>query len=498
MRITKSLISGDSTIRKSLYDSVLRHIMSMVEFPSNTPIVYDQELFNIAQPGSTIGEKETTIVGSARRVVVGVEEMRNEHSRTANHIAGHLEDYLFKDDRYGVYVSQLMAAYDTTLTIDFRSPHKSELTNLANRFNYRNDVGTSTMMTGGEFFYYVPREVLYPIIDVHNLAMDRDPELPSLDKYLLGNLSEWVTVIKDQSNEQGQFAARLQVSGIQLIFDVSEVKPVKNENFHQVEIRVSFTNERPTHLQTDFPLYVCGLAMPIEYHPQVDSPWVVERTGFKNKLISDADENLKNLTYTYPWLYTGEFIGGVGLNFIQIFASDVDLYGQIGEFKLLSLSELPIEFTDKALAYIKDEQKKDPTLKNSAIRVGLYVSGTRVDYRSVWCDEDLVFYSDVPIEIHKRYQISIELRCQFAVEDKKAIDSFKNHPEFLYDYFSALYPKHIDNKQYFPVNWDKLLDRNNVPVEVLDTVAEVTRTTPQKSTGIKTIHENTIITSSRG
>lgn len=533
MRITRSLSSIDATVRKSLYDSVIRHVMALVQFPETANIIYDDdELRNTFQPGSTAGEKDKSVLGSERRITVSIEEMRNEHDRTARQVAGHLEDYIYRDPRYGVYIYPIPAAYDTTFTLQFRSHSKSEIKRVINSIMLRQDQGHTSFMTGGEFFYYIPKELFNIVVDVHNTAIDRDLALPSVDKYLLDNLADWVTIASDQATDQLQFTARHMLAGLQLIFDASEIKSDKSETYFSVNVTVTFTHERPVDIQADFPLYVTGNPMPDGYHPKSMSPWIVERDGFRNKLIEGADNVLEWESFQYPWLLTGEFVGEVGKNVSILLASDIlPAPDENGDVCLLGLAELPVEFTESTMTYLRKMQAKNKHMDNSVIRIGYYINGTRVDSKNVYWDENLVLWTTVTPEVHKRHQIAVEVVTQLDTRDKSELDTMKEHPSFLWEYIAAFFPWILENKPrptipghidptnpglspYNPpnpiypndpgsvtkpwetVDWDSIKDKVIVTTPVLDAVADATSQVPEVyrgSTGMKTIHVGTII-----
>ena len=485
MRMTRSLSSIDASIRKSLYDSVIQHILELAKFPKSIPVVYGEELNNILQPGSETGEQSDVVIGSDRRVKVDVEEMRSQAGKHSRHLSGHIEEYIYHEPRYGIYIYPIVAEYETTFNLQFRSHSKSEIVNVMNGLIIRQDGGNHSFMTGGEYFYYIPKEMFSVIIDLYTVASVEDKELPEMSDYLLSNLAEWVTVTMDQSGKQGQFTARREVSGIQLIITSEDLKTDKNDKYYTIDINVKFTHERPTDIQVEFPLYATGVALPEQYHPQNDSPWIVERTGHKNGLIESADDIVSDVYFTYPYLYTGEFIGGVGSNVAQLFASDI--CPSVGNTKLLSIYELPFGFTGATIDYLRDMQRQDPSMVNSVIQLGLYIDGVRVEGKYTYCDQSLSYHTSVDIKVHRRHQIAIECIREFNETNMGMLDSMRTHPRFFREFVQAFYP-------YMEVcTEEELVDKVTVPIKELDDFAESTIKNKSLSSGLKTVHVGSII-----
>lgn len=512
MRATFTIDSSDQSVRKSLYDSLNDSIKKLLMIP-DVPTYYEGSLGNYFQPESTIGEKRSLVIGADRRLVVSVDEERNVHGRTARHTSGLIEGDIFHDPRYKIHLMPIMASYDVTFNINFKSTSKNEVNKLIRNINFRQDQGKVNLFTGGEYHYNIPLGAIELIIDAYNTASIHDTEMPSIDKYLMGGMSSAVTVVAAQDGKQATLVSKHEVTNIDMEYDTSGLKTDKAETYYQVDINFVFTYERPDDVQCIFPLYLAGNPINKVWFPSEEPPFIHNNErGYLNPLQESCKDMILHSWMKIPWHLTAEPVDGIGADILPILTSDVNphiLDPVDGKWEIVTLDELPIEFPKHTLDYIESIQKKDPTLGSSIIDFGYYEDGLRVENDNFTLDNDGKFVCDLPPVVTYRYQIVISIKITLDYENREVLDSLREHPPVFVDYVKSLYPS-IDDSINSGVNlpdevklWlsdDKLIEigkSETVPIIALDTLADLSVRYTKQNGGMKTQHITTVMVKPR-
>lgn len=501
MRIITSLSNVDGVLRKTLYDSVVRNLISGVGLDPKTKIVYEGDLENHFQPNSTEGIQTQIDFGDVNTITVRVDEEPDRHSASVRSVDINLEEDIFFDNRYGMKITPVCETFDTKLTLSFRTPSKDAAKRLVQRLKTRINTGEGAILTGGEFSYPIPHKALEAVVDLYNTAIVKDEAgAGKVDEFFQKNLADWVTITAKQNGEGAQFTARKQIAGIHLIYDHEDPSYDKRETNYVTEFSVSFKLERPSELRIEYPLVVAGTPMPEEYWPNIDPPWIIPRTGYLNPLI-ESEQYIDNYVLSIPWHYTVDYVGGTGKDTIIIFSSDCapESYDAKNPepYCIVDLNELPFGFTPEFFEYLKWVAVNDKHMLTSIFRVGFHVSGLRVEPLNVWIDEDLRIWSDAPYVVWKRNQFTLELVKELNYDSKKTIDSLREFPKVLWQYVDAIAPDITQNPPSSPnnpttIDWPSLISKDRVPVVVLDEVVEVVNKSP-RNIGMITIHSNSIL-----
>ena len=80
MRIITTLSNVDGVLRKTLYDSVVRNLISGIGLSPDTKIKYEGDLENNHQPLSEEGQKTAIDFGQIRTITVVVDEEPDPHA----------------------------------------------------------------------------------------------------------------------------------------------------------------------------------------------------------------------------------------------------------------------------------------------------------------------------------------------------------------------------------------------------------------------------------
>lgn len=516
MRIITSLSSVDNVLRKTLYDSVVRNLISGVGLDPKTSIKYEGDLENNFQPLSTEGFKTSVDFGDIKTITVQVDEEPDAHSASVRSVDINLEEDIFFDPRYGLKITPICETFNTKLTLSFRTTSKDEAKRLVQRLRTRINSGEGAIMTGGEFSYPIPHDALQVIIDLHTTACEKDESgAGPVDEFFLNNLAKWVTVGTKQNGKGAQFIARKQISGIHLIYDHEEPTFDKRETNYTTSFSVSFRLERPSELRIEYPVVVAGSPMPEDYWPELDPPWIVQRTGYKNPLI-ESEQYIDDYVLKLPWHFTVDYEGGSGKDTVIFFSSDCapESYDENNPepYCIIDLNELPFGFTPEFTEYLKYVAIKDKHMLNSIFKVGFHVSGLRVEPLNVWLDENLHVWSDAPYRVWKRNQFTLELVTELSYDSNKTIDSLREFPKVLWQYIDAIAPSltqsnNSGNGSTLPsypgqrpsgsnndnvIDWDNIITKDRVPVSVLDDITKAVSKEPTKI-GMITIHNNSIL-----
>lgn len=513
MRVTFPVDSVDSTIKKSLFDSINNNIKELLGI-KDIPTFYEGGLANYFQPGSTIGEKEKVTIGSQRRMVVMVDEVPNEHSVTARHTSGLIEGNIFEDPRYNIFGMPIPHNYDVTFTVNVRSPSRNEINQLIQGIRFRQNQGRLNFMTGGEFHYYIPLEAIQLLVDLHTTASQLDTTLPSVDKYIMGGMTSPVTVMTDQKGGQTQLAARHEVAGIELTYDTIGLKTDKTESYYYTEITFSFSYDSPQDFQVIYPLFLAGNSLNVEWWPHEFSPFIVDYDrAYRNPLIKAGEDMNAFEWMQIPWHYTGEHIGSLPEGNLPLITFDINPHevepDADGWILIFNFSELPIGFTDNTYTYFKDVAINDSTFARSIITVTFYAGTFSIARENIRVDSDLNVWVKVEREIHVRYSVSIDIQINLHTNNKETLDTMRDHPDVFVGYIKTIYPKLPDNDKWLwdkpavngrpPKDWlteeglEELLEKDYVPTEALDQLGDLSDRSKLPHKGMKTQHISTVL-----
>lgn len=468
--------SLDLTVRKSVIDGVVQRVLmeSGIEKPD---IVY-VDAFNTAhQPDSTLGEETGVEYAATERIYVEVSDERDEMSRINRNVGMGNEVPFFKNDVDQVRAWAVRSKYKATVTFRRNAESPDELQRWVNRLNSLIDMGRFTLVTEAEAYYYIPKGVLRLLNETYKASEVRVPKFAAFVDYLKAYFHPAVFVAGNVAGGQATMAVRWSPTRMEVVYESELPTWDKEENHYESTFSITFEYERPEEVACVYPYIINQTALPDEYQPQIDPPWMeneddVERSMPQKQFDGTWWDNEARQLVQLPYLLcpTEQFhrthtpLERIA---VPIFGTDV-AFGEenMSNPVVCTTDDLPYVWNPELLPYIEHCRAIDPTGMTGVFRMEMFEEGARIE-PSLYHWEGEEFSLKREMDVTKNYFLTERVIFDWRNIDLWPLNRYPKAAEILVKW---LFPK-LDTPDWWwdlpslpPSVWDEIKkETHNVP-----------------------------------
>jgi len=491
-----------TTVQKAVTDNVTKNVLANMGI-NHADIIYEgNEFTEQSQTGSTIGEVRAQSFGNAERIVLSVDETRDQLTRLERGTGYDIETPFFLDLEHGVKLSPSMVKYDVNVTVKRRAPSKAVVQRWCNEIQRKLDMGGGILETQAEFYFNIPAPALNLLKECHDTKFfGRAPEydlLTYFKRYFTNN----VTLTSNLSGAVRDYAVRYTELRILGVFDTDGPQVVKGDGFTawECEFTFKFNYHRPEAVEACFPIILNNTLVSKMWWLDNLAPGLVDYSDGKAGSFVEAAMHIAEPTHLRLPLYIPQCdtpdlpypfssIGHIDLAIIHLeMDPSIDppnlLFNLEGLGDEISLSEL-------FLWYLKDSHSTDPCGLDSIFKIWLYEDSNLVTDCKVTVDQDFNVWYSGSIYISSTYRIRIVILMDWSELTEMGFDWLRQYPDFVQVLLDEFRPD-VSDKVYIDP------DRTNIKPRVLDNVVDELSNYDVniKSGTIRTmitVHNNTLI-----
>lgn len=478
----------DITIRKAIIDGVVNRLMRESGIPESD-IFYNDTFNNFHQPGSTEGEESKVEYASQNRVLVDVNEERDEMARINRGVGLNMEIPFFFDEENEVKAWAIRTNYNVEIVFTRKSQSEDELLRWTNRLNSLLDMGRYSMVTESEAYFQIPSNFLKLLNACYVAAETRVPKHDNFPTYLRANFGKGISTIANDAGKQKSLVVRYDPTRLEVVYDIGAPTFDKDDNQWSATFNAKFEYQRPEEICCTYPYIINQTQVADEYMPEIDPPWIaneedVDRSPIQSSFDGTWWMNVPRELVRLPYLLspTEQFHrthSPLKSKLLHIFGTDIS-FGEENMVNpyVMSTDDLPYVWNPDLLPYIRHCRAIDPTGMTGVFRIELFEHGLRIEPRLYrWENDEL--YLTREMNVRKSYYLT-----ESVVSDWRGMDLWplQKYPKAAGILISWLFPS-LDFPDWWwelptlpPSIWDEIIDgvggdgfRNNAMLTVINT-----------------------------
>lgn len=382
--------SLDTTVRKSLLDGIITRLLMESGMDPKEVVFTDPEFNTQFQAGATVGEQDQIAYALPDRMYIEVEEERDEMERIARGAGLNMEMLFFLNQDDQIRIAPVRTFYNVTISFKKKSRSRSVLLQEVNRFNALIDQGRYSMMTESEMYCILPKSMLQLLWDCWKTAEARVPRHPTFLSYLKAYFHPSVTKVSNVAGGQQNLAWLYHATRIEVVYDPQPPTQTKDENFWEMDFRVSFRYQRPEQFLVSYPYIINQTPMPEDWFPKPEAPWLSDEEGVWRSLYQLQQDRAAH-TNEYPPLIRLPYLLSPKEQFEALRRppeqEEIPLFGTSVAFgednmvnsDVLDTSNLPYQWAKEIREYIDYCRAFDPTGMVCMFRFKVYKNGSLVE-----------------------------------------------------------------------------------------------------------------------
>ncbi|MGL5397277.1 MAG: hypothetical protein ACRDBQ_18670 [Shewanella sp.] len=478
----------DVTIRKAIIDGVVYRLMRESGV-SESDVYFNDTFNNMRQPGSTEGDIIPVEYAAQNRILIDVNEERDEMARINRGVGLDMEIPFFNDVENEVKAWAVRTNYNVEIVFTRRSKSQDELLRWTNRLNSLLDMGRYSMMTESEAYFQLPPNFLKLLNACYVAAETRVKKNESFAAYLHSNFGEGISTISNDAGNQKSLVVRYAPTRLEVVYDVAPPAHDKDEDQWTATFSAKFEYQRPEEIGCVYPYIINQTPVADEYMPQIDPPWLtneedVDRSPIQTSFDGTWWQNVPRELIRLPYLLapTEQFQrihSPLKSKLLHIFGTDI-AFGEenMSNPYVLSTDDLPYEWNPELLPYINHCRVIDPTGMTGVFRTEIFEHGLIIEPRLYkWEGNEL--YLNREMDVRKSYFITESVMSDWRGMDLWPLQKYPRAAGILINWlFPTLsFPDWWWELPTLPPSiWEEIIDgvngpnvRNHVMLTVLNT-----------------------------
>lgn len=441
-----------ATIHRQVIDSVVFNVLRQLGY-DQADVIYNGAYLTTAQPGSTIGEKRELSYGATDKVVVEIDEQRDDEALNDRGMGFEYQPPFFHNEFFGIILAPDNARYNVDVTISRRAASRAVISSWANELRRKFALGRDVIETQASYHYRIPPTLLNLLGDLHKAMTAKLSDKFDLLDLLVNGFSKAVTVISNQSGQYQEYAVRNTLTRILSVFDPSaemEQEKDKDSGAWTGRFQFRFTYERPEAVTAYYPAILNNTLLAPEWWQERVMPGIGDMRGAIRNVYIDAQDSLRE---TIPFINLPVYLPNCDVPSLPHMGRDpreldlvlgylelepTELQPLVPFFNLTQLGN--IQLSPALLAYLKEAYEDTPDGSNSIIRVMVYEDNHQLDPAVILVDSALNVVGNFQAKIECTYRFAITTRLNWCWLPNEAVEIIRRHPIFIWDWLKDFHP----------------------------------------------------------
>lgn len=469
-----------NTMSHIFIHSVVENVLAMLEIKDPDILYIGGSYDNSSQPNTTYGEQRDTSYGNTERIIIEVDEERNEESAFTRALGYDYNVPIFKDATIGASIAPNYVGYDVTITISRRAAARSMLGGWTNALQAKIDQGLDQFLTQGTLHYLIPNAAMNLTYALYQAKYSKLTPVPKFKDYLKRHLAPAVGVVSNMAGKQPEWVVRETECRLICFFTNDGIRrETANETgAFKSTFTVKFTYLRPEIMQLSYCPMVCNTLLdPKWWFDPTIAGLSDESHAVKDIYVDNQDKIIKQYAKVNLPVFLPE-CDAPDINLLSRQPEEIDLFhgylelpGVVADKHLLfNLKELDDSYslTYNQIKYIRKRLAvtNDHHFMSGLFRVTIYKNGYELRKSSVYLDESLDIWMLSPVDVKAVYNFSISLRTTFEGLSEEEQSIVAECPGIIKDILTQFHPDlvgtndnvSIPNDQFYNPEFDDIRD----------------------------------------
>lgn len=442
-----------STLRPVVMD-IIRQIMEITRIPTETSILFPDDINKTHQPGSAVSEeaRNRTIFPSNDKVQIDVEEQYDETSILSTAVARPEHLPIFTDDEIGVMVKPVYSKTNVAITFRYKSNSKIGVNRWRDDIRTRTSTGRDINLHKGTYSYAIPIEIMIILKEIHRLRELQAGYDESFELYILNKFTTRFTELTNQGGTYVQPAIAETQMRIVGMFDFSYA-PEKIENAEDSEgwigaFSYRFSFDKAVACNLRYPAMIHNQTLSKKYRPSEEA-YDIDKHMQSFSLSMDAFAFFEaqqqlglvidpKAGMTLPW-YDEFQPNSIPSGSVSIFSALCQILPD-NLREICDLKDLGTVGIDADILKFMMESEYPFLAKpyKSILNVSLYKSMRLQKYDQITVDNQLMVRSTADLSLRTSHRIRFSIIADWQLLDKAALDRLRLYPEALVKVISAV------------------------------------------------------------
>lgn len=436
---------------------VARAILKATRAPSNARVVYPDHMGAIAQKGSTVdsdqNDDSVNFTNSSEAIYIEMEERPIEDRVLSTAVTQQEHALVFHDPALGIRVKPVYTPTEVTVNFRLRFKDKTAADRWVNGIKTAYSAGRVENLHEVSYHYGVPPEILYILVELHQLRENVAPYNETLEKWFRDHMTTRAVTLTNLSGNLDHASLVIAETQIRVLgwFDFTYI-PEKGEKADDggtwtCGFDYRFQYDKVTDCVIEYPLMVHNQIIPekiraeyMPYRPEDRLAYVSYSRFAFNRADSYKPFSLSSLDgFSIP-----EFDDWVPARVIAKTTSICRVMVEVAESDprdVLNLGQLgDWELNPIILDFLKGEAPYLGIFGKSVFHIGMFIGQ--------YPKQDVPVVVDADLNVRTQYDMSLRdinhMRLSFVFDwtalDKPALDRLRRHPEVVRLLLGALLP----------------------------------------------------------
>lgn len=442
-----------SILRPVVLD-IVRQILEITKIPQSTPILYPDDVGQVAQPGSTIdpNDKQKNIFPNNDKVTIEVEEDFDPANILSSAVFTTEHNPIFHDTDIGVYIKPVYSSNIVSINFKYKTKSKSMANRWRDDIQQRTSAGREMNLHQISYHYTLPVAVVAIAKEIHRLREAVDGYTETFAKYFQNKSTSRLTEVSDMGGTFSQPAIAETQKRIVGQFNFAAA-PEKIENDEDGSgwigsFTYTFKYDKPIACNMKYPVMVHNQVLSEKYRPSEGS-YNLDDHPESNSTSFNSMRNFE--AQLQAGLYSGPDLGIVLPKFDEFTPSSIPT-GTISVFSalcqisqddkksLINFKQLgDINIQPDVLEFI--EKSEYPFITKpyqSILQLDLYRRNALATAGLIVVDQNLDAKSINDLSLRTSHRVRFSIVANIGLLSPAAIERLKLYPKALVAILTAI------------------------------------------------------------
>jgi hypothetical protein len=476
--ISVVVVETKQSILRPVVLDIVRQILEITKIPVTTPILYPDDVGQVAQPGSTIDplDNQKNIFPNNDKVTIEVDEEFDPANILSSAVFKTEHNPVFHDTDIGTYIKPVYSSNMVSINFKYKTKSKSMAERWKNDIQHRTSAGRDINLHQVSYHFIIPVAMVNIVKEIHRLREAVDGYNETFAKYFQNKSTQRLTEVTDQGGTFVQPAIAETQKRIVGQFNFAAA-PEKIENDEDGSgwigsFTYTFKYDKAIACNMKYPVMIHNQILSERYRPS-EGAYDLDDHPESN---SESFNSMRNFeAQLQAGLYSGPDLGIVLPSFDEFTPSSIPS-GTVSVFSalcqlsatdkrnLLNLKQLgEIKIQPDILEFIEKSEYPFMTRPyRSILQVDLYRRNALVTAGSIEITPqlDVLGKEDFSLRINHRVRFSIVANLDLL--SPEAIGRLKLYPKALVAIIAAINESLRNNPGFMDLKYSGYITRDDI------------------------------------